>query len=148
MTTYERIISELGDGLGMALAPDSSGLTELFAENRAVLVRADETGENELTVFTTVATAPEDGFPADTLKRALAMNLFGREVAGHHLGFFADTLILSASLPLADLTAEALGDRLVMLARVADKLAGQLEAGSDNVPEEDNSSLGNGFMAV
>ena len=148
MTTYERIISELGDGLGMALAPDSSGLTELFAENRAVLVRADETGENELTVFTTVATAPEDGFPADTLKRALAMNLFGREVAGHHLGFFADTLILSASLPLADLTAEALGDRLVMLARVADTLAGQLEAGYDDVPEEDYSSPGNGFMAV
>ena len=111
MTTYERLISELGDGLGIALSPDSAGLTEVFVEDRAVLVRADETGERELTIFTVLATAPEEGFSSAALQRALEMNLFGREVVGHHLGLFADSLILSSALPLEDLSAEALADR-------------------------------------
>ena len=149
MTTYERLVSELGDGLGVALAPDGSGLTEVFVEDRAVLLRADETGECELTAFSVVATATGDGFPPDTLRRALAMNLFGREVAGLHLGLFADTLILSASLPLADLTAEALAERIVMLARLADKLAGALASSSPAAPSGDEAlGLGGGFMAV
>ena len=58
MTTYERIISELGDGLGIDLAPDGSGVTEVCAEDRIVLLRADETGERELTVFTVAMAFP------------------------------------------------------------------------------------------
>ena len=140
MTTYERLVSELGDGLGTALAPDGSGLTEVFAEDRAVLLRADETGEDELTVFATVATASDDGFSPDKLKRALAMNLFGREVAGHHLGLFADTLILSA---------ESLAERIVMLARLANTLAGALEESAPAALDDGESSrLGGDFVAV
>lgn len=127
MTTYERLVSELGGGLGIDLAPDASGLAEVFTEDRAVLLRADETGERELTAFTVVATAPEDGFAPDTLKRALAMNLFGREVAGRHLGLFANSLVLSAALPLADLSAESLAEHLVALARLAETLSDSLD---------------------
>ena len=149
MTTYERLVSELGDGLGIALAPDGAGLTEVFAEDHAVLLRADETGERELTVFATVVTAPEEGFPPDTLKRALAMNLFGREVAGLHLGLFADVLILSTALPLADLAAESLADRIVMLARLAGKLADELAGPGPAVPARgDEPCLGGDFVAV
>ena len=150
MTTYERLIKELGDGLGIDLTPDGSGLAEVFAENRIVLLRADETGECELTVFTVVATAPEGGFPPGTLARALEMNLFGKEVAGNNLGLFADSLVLSASIPLADLMVEPLAERIVMLARLAETLAGSL-AGSvpDSVPEDGGeASIGEGFMAV
>ena len=149
MTTYERLVSELGDGLGTALAPDGSGLTEVFAEDRAVLLRADETGEDELTVFATVATASGDGFSPDTLKRALAMNLFGREVAGHHLGLFADTLILSAALPIPDLSAEGLAERIVMVARLANKLADALAGPAPaDLAGGESSSLGGEFLAV
>ena len=128
MTTYERLVAELGNELGIALAPDSAGLTEVFAEGRAVLVRADETGERELTVFTVLATAPEGGFPPDELRCALEMNLFGRKVVGHHLGIFADSLILSATLTLADLTAETFAERLLLLTRVAGQLADSLNS--------------------
>ena len=70
MTTFERILSELGEGLGIDLAPGSDGVAEISAEGRIVLLRADETGERELLVFSTVATAPEGGFPAETLRAA------------------------------------------------------------------------------
>lgn len=130
MTTYERLLSELGDGLGIALKSDSDGIADLSVEDRMVTLRADATGERELTAFTAVASAPEGGFPPQTLKRALAMNLFGKDVVGHHLGLFASTLYLSATIPLADLQCEDLADRLLVLARLAGTLAASLENGA------------------
>ena len=150
MTTFERIVSELGDGLGIALAPDSAGIVQLFAENRLVLFRADETAERELTVFSTVAVAPDGGFKPETLKRALSMNFFGREVVGHHLGLFGDSLVLSATIPLADLSAEDLADRIVMLARLAGTLSGSLDSAAPAAEVAASASpldIG-GFMAV
>ena len=148
MTTYERLISELGDGLGIALSPDSAGLTEVFVEDRAVLVRADETGERELTIFTVLATAPEEGFSSAALQRALEMNLFGREVVGHHLGLFADSLILSSALPLEDLSAEALADRLVVLVRLAGTLSESLSSHVPTSVDAADVSLSSSFLAV
>jgi len=69
MTTHERLISELSGDIGVDLAPDRAGVTMLSAEDRVVLIRADETNEQELTIFTTVAKVPEGGFPCDTLAR-------------------------------------------------------------------------------
>ena len=148
MTTYERLISELGDGLGIALSPDSAGLTEVFVEDRAVLVRADETGERELTIFTVLATAPEEGFSSAALQRALEMNLFGREVVGHHLGLFADSLILSSALPLEDLSAEALADRLVALVRLAGTLSESLSSHVPSPADAADAPLSSSFLAV
>ena len=128
MTTFERILSELGDGLGIALAPDSDGIAEVSAEGRIVLLRADGTGEREVLVFSVVAAAPEGGFPASTLRTALEMDLFGRDVAGHHLGLFAGSLLLSATLPLDGLDAETLAERVLVLARLANELSGRLAA--------------------
>jgi len=149
MSTYERLIAELGDGLGIPLAPDGEGLVEVAAEGRAILIRADRTGESELTAFTTVATASEGGFPADTLRRALEMNLFGHEVAGHHLGLFADTLLLSAAVPLQGLTADSLAERLLVLSRLAGKLAGDLDGGeTEEAPNAAAHPAADGFMRV
>ena len=80
MSTYERLISELAEGLGIDVAPDSDGIAELSAEGHIVLLRPDATGEREILAFATVASAPEGGFPVETLRRALEMNLFGRDV--------------------------------------------------------------------
>ena len=149
MTTFERLVTELGDGLGISLVPDSADVVRLYVENRLVLLHPDETRERELTVFSTVAVAPEGGFPPATLKRALAMNLFGREVVGHHLGLFADSLVLSASIPLADLSAEDLADRIVMLARLAGTLSGSFESAAPTVEAAASMSLdAGGFIAV
>ena len=147
MTTYERLISELSSDLGVDLAPDRAGVTMVSAEDRIVLIRADETNEQELTIFTTIAKAPEGGFPSDTLARALEMNLFGQEVVGHHLGLFVNSLVLSASLPLPGLTPESLAERLVMLARVAKELSNTLKAApAEPAANASPSSIGDGFI--
>lgn len=149
MTTFERILSELGEGLGIDLAPGSDGVAEISAEGRIVLLRADETGERELLVFSTVATAPEGGFPAETLRAALELDLFGRDVAGHHLGLFAGSLLLSATLPLEGLSAEALADRILVLALLAGELSGRLAAADAPASADPGpSGLGGGFLAV
>ncbi|MBO7655726.1 MAG: type III secretion system chaperone [Kiritimatiellae bacterium] len=137
MTTYERLLAELGEGLDLDLTPDSAGFAEIAAEDHLLTIRADETGEKEILAFTTVATAPEEGFPMDTLKRALAANLFGRDVVGHHLGLFSDSLVLSATLSIPDLSAEDFAERLILLARIAGKLADSLAspAGESDSPE-------------
>ena len=128
MTTFERILSELGDGLGVPLSPGAGGIAELFAEGRCVLLRADETGEREVLLSVAAATAPAGGFSAATLRTALELDLFGRDVAGHHLGLFADTLFLSATLPLEGLSAETLAERVLALARLAGGVSGRLAA--------------------
>ncbi len=150
MTTYERLVSELGDGLGIELSPGTAGVVDVFAEGRVVTLRPDETGEGEVTVFTIVATAPEGGFAAGTLARALKMNLFGREVAGHNLGLFGDALVLSAALPIADLPVEGLADRVVAVARLAGVLSNSLSSAEPSEPNAaaEELSLGGGFMAV
>lgn len=154
MTTFERILSELGEGLGIDLAPGSDGVAEIAADGRIVLLRADETGERELLLFSTVATAPEGGFPAGTLRAALELDLFGRDVAGHHLGLFAGSLLLSATLPLEGLSAETLADRILVLARLAGQLSGRLAGQSSERPaapppaEPGAVAGGDGFIAV
>ena len=149
MTTYERLLSELSDGLGIAIAPDTDGIAELSAEGHLVLLRPDATGEREILAFATVASAPEDGFSAETLRQALEMNLFGRDVVGHHLGYFAGALLLSANLPIDGLTAEDLADRILVLARLAGELSTRLSS-ADSAPAADAppSLPGNGFLAV
>lgn len=149
MSTYERLISELAEGLGIDVAPDSDGIAELSAEGHIVLLRPDATGEREILAFATVASAPEGGFPAETLRRALEMNLFGRDVVGHHLGYFAGSLLLSANLSIEGLTAEDLADRILVLARLAGDLAGRLSE-TDAAPAADTPPAlhDSGFLAV
>lgn len=145
MSTFERILSELGQGLGIDLAPASDGVAEVAADGRIVLLKADETGEREVLVFATVATAPEGGFPAETLRAALEMDLFGRDVAGHHLGLFAGSLLLSATIPLEGLAADDLAERILVVSRLAGELSGRL---ADSAVASAPSETAPGFIAV
>ena len=150
MTTFERLLSELGEALGIDISPGSDGIAEVSADGRIVLLRTDETGEREVLVFTTVATAPEGGsFSAATLSAALEMDLFGRDVAGHHLGLFAGSLLLSASLPLEGLDAETLAERILAVSRLARELSGRLAADEAvGAPGGVSAGSADGFLAV
>ena len=150
MTTFERLLSELGEALGIDISPGSDGVAEVSADGRIVLLRADETGEREALVFSIVATAPEGGsFSAATLSTALEMDLFGRDVAGHHLGLFAGSLLLSASLPLEGLDAETLAERILAVSRLARELSGRLAAAEAvGAPGGVSAGSADGFLAV
>ena len=128
MTTYERLIRELGEGIGSELDIDAGGIVEIAVEERAVLLKPQE-GDEALTMFTVAATAPEDGkFAAATLEKALSLNLFGNGTLGGHLGLFANSLILSSNVSLADLNVGGLAKHLIAFARFAEKLAKDLQA--------------------
>ena len=82
---------------------------------------------------------------------ALAMNLFGAETLGLHLGLFGDALILSGTVAMEGLTAESLAERLISLSRHIGKLAEKLESGdAETAPRGEDLSLqwDSGFMQV
>ena len=129
MTTFETILADLGSALGTDLSPDSDGIAQIAAEDRIVLLRPEDNGESA-TFFSSIATLPDDkdGAPARRLlENALSLNLFGRDTLGGHLGLFVDTIFLSRNIPLAGLSAEDLGDRLIAFSRLATELTGKLE---------------------
>ena len=134
MTTYEKLVSELGEELGLELKPGTDGTTEIAVEGRLALIKPDATGESA-TLYTIVAMA--DG-PLDptTMKTALSLNLFGLQTAGGHIGVYLDAFIYSRSEPLADLAAEALADRLLAFARVANEIAEKLKSNAPRPQEE------------
>ena len=148
MTTCEKLVSELGAGLGLELKPGSDGTTEIAVEGRLALIKPDADGESVL-LYTIVAMA--DGSPdPETMKTALALNLFGLQTVGGHLGIYLDAYIYSRTEPLADLTAEDLADRLLAFARVANEIAEKMNSDEPRPQEEaqDDALPSSEFMRV
>ena len=137
MTTCEKLVAELGQELDLELAPGTDGTTEIAVEGRLTLIKPDATGESA-TIYTIVAMA--DGtHDQETMRAALSINLFGLKTLGGHLGMYLDAFIYSCTEPLADLTAEALADKLVAFARVANEIAEKLKSGGPSPQEETQS---------
>ena len=148
MTTCERIVSELGEELGLELKPGTDGTTEIAVEGRLTLIKPDAVGES-VTLYTIVAMA--DGSPdPETMKSALSINLFGLQTLGGHLGIYLDAYIYSRIEPVADLSAEAFADRLVAFARIANEIAEKLKPGKPRTQEEapDDTLALSAFMRV
>jgi len=142
MTTYERLIRKLGEGLGIELGIGAGGIVEVAVEERVVLLKPQE-GDETLTIFTVAATAPEgEKFTSATLEKALSLNLFGNGTLGGHLGLFINSLILSASVSMAELNAEDLAERLLVFARFAEKLAKELQAEEPGITSDAGETAG------
>lgn len=142
MTTCEKLVAELGQELDLELAPGTDGTTEIAVEGRLTLIKPDATGESA-TIYTIVAMA--DGtHDQETMRAALSINLFGLKTLGGHLGMYLDAFIYSCTEPLADLTAEALADKLVAFARTANEISEKLKPGESrpqNEAQDDQVSL-------
>ena len=134
MTTCEKLVAELGHELDLELAPGTDGTTEIAVEGRLTLIKPDATGESA-TIYTIVAMA-DGSHDQEMMRSALSINLFGLKTLGGHLGMYLDAYIYSRIEPLADLTAEALADKLVAFARVANEIAEKLKSGGPSPQEE------------
>lgn len=148
MTTCEKLLSELGEELGLELKPGPDGITEIAVEGRLALIKPDAAGESA-TFYTVVAMA--DGAPdPETMKSALSINLFGRQTQGGHVGIYLDAYIYSRVEPVAGLSAEALADRLVAFARAANEIAEKLKPGKPRPQEkaQENALPLSAFMRV
>ena len=137
MTTCEKLVSELGKELDLELEPGTDGITEIAVEGRLTLLKPDEAGES-VTIYTIVAMA--DGtHDQETMRSALSINLFGLKTLGGHVGMYLDAYIYSRIEPLADLTAEALADKLVAFARIANEIAEKLKPDEPSPQKEAQS---------
>lgn len=148
MTTCEKLISELGEKLGLELKPGTDGTTEIAVEGRMALIKPDADGESAI-LYTIVVMADGSLDPA-TMKSALSLNLFGLQTLGGHLGIYLDAYIYSRIEPLADLTAEDLADRLLAFARVANEIAEKLKPDEPHPQKEaqDDALSPSEFMRV
>lgn len=135
-TAFETLLQALGAALEMDLAPAADGIAEVAIGPRAVCLKP-VAQETTLRLFTTVQsplTPASEQLPSEVLARALRRNLFAEQTAGHVIGLFNQTLIVSVDLPLEALSAEELAERLLLIARVAEEAEVDLFSGEGSAP--------------
>lgn len=136
-STFETLLQALGAALELDLAPAADGIAEVAIGPRAVCLKpvAQETALRLFTTIQSPLTPASEQLPPEVLARALRRNLFAEQTAGHIIGLFNQTLILSVDLPLEPLSAEELAERLLLIVRVADEAEAELfGAAAEPVP--------------
>lgn len=135
-STFETLLQALGAALELDLAPAADGIAEVAIGPRAVCLKpvAQETALRLFTTIQSPLTPACEQLPPEVLARALRRNLFAEQTAGHVIGLFNQTLILSVDLPLEPLSAEELAERLLLIARVAEEAEVDLFGGEGSAP--------------
>lgn len=135
-STFETLLQALGAALELDLAPAADGIAEVAIGPRAVCLKpvAQETALRLFTTIQSPLTPASEQLPPEILARALRRNLFAEQTAGHIIGLFNQTLILSVDLPLEPLSAEELAERLLLIARVAEEAEVDLFSGEGSAP--------------
>lgn len=135
---YEDAVTRLAEASGSQIEIGDDRIANIVVEDRVVTLKpADET-ESALTAFTIVAQQDDQGpFPPAVLERALALNLFGAQTDGGHIGLFGDALFLSKTIAVEGISPEALAEAFVTLVRLAGEIEGELggEAPPQDRPE-------------
>ena len=133
---YEHALTRLSEASGAAIELGEDRVANVVVEERVVTLKPSDEAESALTAFTIVAHRDDGGsFPAATLERALAMNLFGAQTDGGHIGLFGNALFLSKTFAVEGMSPEALAEELVVLVRLADEIGRELDG------EEPSSGL-------
>ena len=135
-STFETLLQALGAALELDLAPAADGIAEVAIGPRAVCLKpvAQETALRLFTTIQSPLTPASEQLPPEVLARALRRNLFAEQTAGHVIGLFNQTLIVSVDLPLEALSAEELAERLLLIARVAEEAEVDLFGGERAEP--------------
>lgn len=135
-STFETLLQALGAALELDLAPAADGIAEVAIGPRAVCLKpvAQETALRLFTTIQSPLTPASEQLPSEVLARALRRNLFAEQTAGHVIGLFNQTLIVSVDLPLEALSAEELAERLLLIARVAEEAEVDLFGGEGSAP--------------
>ncbi|WP_019003210.1 type III secretion system chaperone [Succinimonas amylolytica] len=127
MSQFDKLISELAAFSGLSLEVDGNNSCALSTDDLYItlLYRADL---NDIVIFAPV-TDPDDGEPGkELLRKALELSYNGSGTRQHFLGLFDDTLVLSIPVPVKDLTARVLGQKIVAFANAAAAVKTELAA--------------------
>ncbi len=147
MEKAKLLIDELAALTGIESVLEDN-LCELTVEDRLVLLRYRP--EDNDWLYFTMLTDGDEAPSRSVLENALALNLFGSGTLGLHIGLFGQSLILSGTAPMEDLTAETLAEKLLFLARQVVNITEKLE---EDTKDESTASiplspLETGFMQV
>ena len=124
MEKAKLLINELAELTSTEINFTAENICEVVVEDRLILLRY-RPEDNDWLYFGVVFESEE--LSRETLEKALALNLFGAETLGLHLGLFARSLILSGTVPADGLDAEGLADKLLFLSKCIAKLSEKLQ---------------------
>lgn len=124
MEKAKLLINELAELTSTEINFTAENICEVVVEDRLILLRY-RPEDNDWLYFGVVLESEE--LSRETLEKALALNLFGAETLGLHLGLFARSLILSGTVPADGLDAEGLAEKLLFLSKCIAKLSEKLQ---------------------
>ena len=148
MNAFETLVADFAEKTGVA--PCKHGADNIDVEADGVVVSAQYRAERDDCVIFSLPL--EDAEPdGPMLRRALELAADGAGTGGHFLGLREGMFMLSAVLPLAGLSADDFGRRILMLAaaskRVADELS-RASAEGDGSADSPQNSDDSDFMWV
>ncbi len=111
MTPFESLISELAAATGLPLQIDARESCSLETDG-AILTLQHRREFDDVVIYAPV-TEPGEPLTPETLRAALSLAFNGQGTRGNFLGLVEDALLLSTSIPMEGLSAEALGGRLL-----------------------------------
>ena len=150
MNAFETLVADFAEKTGVA--PCKPGADNFDVEADGVVVSAQYRAERDDCVIFSLPL--EDAEPdGPMLRRALELAADGAGTGGHFLGLREGMFTLSAVLPLAGLSADDLGMRILSLAaaskRVADALSrASAEGGGAPMAASQRDSEDNDFLRV
>ena len=137
MEKAKLLISELAELTSTEINFTAENICEIVVEDRLILLRY-RPEDNDWLYFGVVLESEE--LSRETLEKALALNLFGAETLGLHLGRFNQSLILSGTVPADGLDVEGLAEKLLFLskciAKLSEKLQGDDSGAVASIPSE------------
>ena len=147
MEKAKLLINELAELTSTEINFTAENICEIVVEDRLILLRY-RSEDNDWLYFGVVLESEE--LSRETLEKALALNLFGAETLGLHLGLFVQSLILSGTVPMDGLNAEGLAEKLLFLSKCIAKLSEKLlrdDSGAD-APISSELTFGANLMSV
>ena len=149
MNAFATLVADFAEKTGVE--PRKLGADNFDVEADGVVVSAQYRAERDDCVIFSLPL--EDAEPdGPMLRRALELAANGTGTDGHFLGLREGMFMLSAVLPLAGLSADDFGRRILMLAaaskRVADELSRASAEGDGSAADSAQDSKGGDFMWV
>ena len=149
MNAFATLVADFAEKTGVE--PGKLGADNFDVEADGVVVSAQYRAERDDCVIFSLPL--EDAQPdGPMLRRALELAANGTGTDGHFLGLREGMFMLSAVLPLAGLSADDFGRRILMLAaaskRVADELSRASAEGGGSAADSAQDSKGGDFMWV
>lgn len=149
MNAFATLVADFAEKTGVE--PGKLGADNFDVEADGVVVSAQYRAERDDCVIFSLPL--EDVRPdGPMLRRALELAANGTGTDGHFLGLREGMFMLSAVLPLAGLSADDFGRRILMLAaaskRVADELSRASAEGDGSAADSAQDSKGGDFMWV